>query len=103
MFLDKQQHQLLFVISYWCWFIGSISISSAFFHHPTMVSFHGHARVTTRAARRTIGGGIHHTVSERPPDPKTLLDAATLEERVQTVRVIRLETVLNSFILKVVY
>ena len=49
-----------------------------------MVSFHGHTRVTF-AARRTMGGGIHH-VSERPPDPKTLLDAAALEERVQTVR-----------------
>jgi hypothetical protein len=76
MLLDKH---LLFVISCACCWFGSIS--SAFLH--PMVSFHGHTRVTF-AARRTMGGGIHH-VSERPPDPKSLLDAATLEERVHTV------------------
>lgn len=84
MLLDKHP---LFVISCWCWF----RISSAF--NP-MVSFHGHTRVAL-AARRTMGGGIHH-VSERPPDPKTLLDAAALEERVQTVRLETLYYYLSS-------
>jgi hypothetical protein len=51
-----------------------------------MVSFHGqHTRVTTRAARLTMGNGHHVSPESRPPDPKTLLDAAALGERVQTV------------------
>jgi hypothetical protein len=58
----------------------------------TMVSLHG--RVGFSSVRRSsvigrvaVGGGMHHTVGERPPDPKSILsDAAALQEKVEMVR-----------------
>ena len=48
-------------------------------HTNKMVSFHGR---TTLMARRGVSAGMHHQVTERPPDPNSFLTPAQLEEKV---------------------
>ena len=48
-----------------------------------MVHLHGQTRVTTLVARRAARAAGMHSVSEVPPDPKTLLSASALEEKAE--------------------